>query len=60
VLLDHGASTDMNLKNVRGDTPLQIVSRAAYENRDSIIRLLLEHGVDVHSEDKASANVHVT
>jgi ankyrin repeat protein len=52
-ILDHGANP--NAENDRDETPLHLVSRGEYhfeENGVHIALLLLEHGVDVHSQDK--------
>jgi ankyrin repeat protein len=42
------------VKNHRGETALHVVSRGRYDSKDTVrvVRLLLEHGVDVNAEDK--------
>jgi ankyrin repeat protein len=55
VLLDQGAT--VTAKNDRGETPLLVTSRCAYESQDGarLVRLLLEHGADVNATDKGNA-----
>ena len=53
VLLDHGAN--VKLVTEGGETALHIVSRGEYDSEEhgvGIARLLLEHDVDVHVQDK--------
>jgi ankyrin repeat protein len=53
VLLDRGASA--NTEDVEGETPLHQVSRGEYDSIEhgvGIARLLLEHGVNVHTQNK--------
>ena len=53
VLLNHGAN--VNTENVRGETPLHIVSRGQYDSQDdgvSVVQLLLGRGANVNAQDK--------
>jgi ankyrin repeat protein len=53
MLLDHGAKADV--ENDEGETPLHLVSRGMYDTQEhgvNIARLLLEHGVDIHAQNK--------
>ena len=52
--LGHGANAKLETR--RGETALYIVSRGKYDSEEhgvGIARLLLEHGVDVHAQDKS-------
>ncbi|KAH9052842.1 ankyrin repeat protein [Lactarius vividus] len=55
LLIDHGAKA--NAENVRGETPLHLVSQyEAYTNGNSdVARLLLNLGVDANARDKYQA-----
>ena len=56
-LLDHGASP--NMETEKGDTALHFVSGGTYDSEKhgvGIARLLLEHGVDVHVQNKILNN----
>ncbi|KAH8983027.1 ankyrin repeat-containing domain protein [Lactarius akahatsu] len=61
VLLDHGA--DANVENIRGETPLHIVSRGQYDSQDDgveIVRLLLQHDADVDAQTQSrTAPLHL-
>ncbi|KAN0130577.1 hypothetical protein V8E53_011663 [Lactarius tabidus] len=51
--LDHGAES--NAENIRGETPLHLVSRGQYESRGSgvgVLQLLLGRGANVNAQDK--------
>ena len=53
--LDHGAQS--NAENIRGESPLHLVSRGQYNSQDqrdgvSIVQLLLERGANVNAQDK--------
>ena len=53
VLLDHGANA--KLETDTGETTLHLVSRGEYDSEEhgvGVAGLLLEHGVDVHVQDK--------
>ena len=62
VLLDHGANA--KLETEEGETALHIVSRGKYNSQEqgvSIVRLLLDRGVDVNARDKDSfTSLHET
>lgn len=47
LLIEHGA--DVNVKTVRGETPLHKIACGA---NTEICKLLLEHGADVNVKDK--------
>ena len=54
-MLDHGAQS--NAVNIRGETPLHLVSRGRYDNQDQeggvgIVQLLLERDANVNAQDK--------
>ncbi len=54
VLIDHGATVNLNAENGLLRTPLQDVSRGEYESQDDGVRvaqLLLERGADVNAQD---------
>jgi ankyrin repeat protein len=56
MLLDYGAKADA--ENDQGETPLHLVSRGKYDSQEdgvSIVRLLLERGVDVNARKKNKA-----
>ena len=53
--LNHGARS--NAENIRGETPLHLVSRGQYNSQDheggvGIVQLLLERGANVNAQDK--------
>ena len=53
MLLDHGAN--LNAENDEGKIPLHLVSQDDYDSQEhgvDIAQLLLQRGVDVHSQDK--------
>ncbi|KAN0142132.1 Ankyrin repeat-containing domain protein [Lactarius tabidus] len=53
MLLDRDANPDVQTKG--RETPLHLISRGEYDSEEhgvGIVRLLLEHGVDIHAQDK--------
>ena len=52
-LLDNGANA--NVENIRGETPLHLVSRGQYDSV-GVVQLLLERGANVDAQDKT----HIT
>jgi ankyrin repeat protein len=51
--LDHGARS--NVENIRGETPLHLVSRGQYDSQEGgvgIVRLLIGRGANVDAQDK--------
>jgi ankyrin repeat protein len=51
--LDHGARS--NMEDIRGETPLHVVSRGQYESQEGgvgIVQLLIGHGANVDAQDK--------
>jgi ankyrin repeat protein len=56
-LLDNGVNA--NVENIRGETPLHLVSRGQYDTQDrgvGVVQLLLERGANVDAQDKS----HIT
>ena len=52
-LLDHGAKS--NEENIRGETPLHLVSRGQYDHQEygvGIVQLLVARGANVNAQDK--------
>ncbi|KAH8991188.1 ankyrin repeat-containing domain protein [Lactarius akahatsu] len=55
-LLDHGARE--NAENIRGETPLHLVSRGQYDTQESgvgVVQLLLGRSANVNARDKGCA-----
>ena len=52
VLLDHGAEADAQNARADGQTPLHQGLHTPNEDNSRIVRLLLDHGVDVNARDK--------
>ena len=52
VLLKHGART--NAENIRGETPLHLVSRGQNDSQEGVgvVQLLLGHGANINAQDK--------